>query len=116
MGNIALGFRIEEKQHFLLYNANDIVKFEDRPYFNKNTMHINLIKGVECNEILNKIDDKEYILIEVVYRISNYFSDISGRHIRNKRFIYDRVNFYNEGKMVKRLPKEVKSAFEEYIN
>lgn len=113
MGEAGRGFHINGKQHMLLYNDDGIVKIEDKDYFNKNTQYINIIKGVECDERLIPINDKEIKMIEVVYIIANYFGDKSGHHWRTKKYMFiDGVLYNNDGEPVKRIPKEVKQAME----
>jgi hypothetical protein len=108
------GYRINGKQHMLLYNHDEIIKVEDKDYFNKNTQYINIIKGVECDNRLNPINDKEIKMIEVVYIIANYFGDRLGHHWRTKQYmLVDDILYNNDGEQVKRIPKEINLSLEE---
>lgn len=111
MGKVGTGFRIDGIQHMFLYNEDEIEKIEEQSYFNKNTQYINIVKGVECDDFLNPINDKEIKMFEVVYIITNYFGDKSGHHWRSKKYmLIDDILYNGNGEEVKRIPKEVKEA------
>lgn len=111
MSKVGTGFRINGNQHMFQFNEEEIVKIEEQSYFNKNTQYINIVKGVECDCFLSPINNKEIIMIEVVYIIPNYFGDTSGHHWRTKKFvIIDHILYSEEGIAVKRIPREIKNA------
>ena len=119
-GNLWKGFRTESngKQKYFYTNENTIIKFKDKPYFNKNTDSVIVYKGFETKINSDVAISGKSIYIEVVYHITNYFGDKSGMHFRNKKYVL--VNntifqqcLYGEVKKITRMPKELRGLLNE---
>jgi hypothetical protein len=47
MSKVAQGFHINQERHYLVYDENDFTVYIDKPYFNRNTIKIGVVKGKE---------------------------------------------------------------------
>lgn len=121
-GSFWQGFRTEtdEKERYFYGNDNGALYLKGKGYFNKNTINVMVCRGVEVTDLSSQeaVSEEEILLISICVRISNYFGDKSGRHLRNKRYIKIGGNLYLQNefgnpKEVLRLSKELKGILSE---
>lgn len=110
------GFRLpDEKQRWICTDEDSAIRLHNKDYFNKNTISIIIYRGYETEE--NSVDPLSDIiyLINVNYRIVNYFGDKSGRHCKNKKYVVINNRVYQQSqsgevKEVRRITKELKGT------
>jgi hypothetical protein len=110
-------FHIGESRSFYIYHPDNAFTVTDRSYFNKDTLKVNIINGMECTET-GKIlpENNTVLLVQIVYNISNYWGQKNGRHIRSKNFYFYKDQLYNsKGETIKKLTKEAQEAYNEYL-
>ncbi|HBG2133326.1 TPA: hypothetical protein KPJ62_003688 [Clostridioides difficile] len=90
---------------------NSFYTVRNKEDFNKNTIEIKVIKGYIGNEYLKITEDIQATQIKIFYR-----SIINGEYfVRSKEITLYKGNFYKEdGKVRKRLSKEILSALKEF--
>lgn len=112
-------FRLSDnKLHWLYTNELNSLKLENKEYFNKDTQKITIYKGYETKENQTEPLSKTIYYVCIEYKISNYFGDKSGTHVRTKSYVVIDGKFYQqlqagEVKEIKRMSKELKGVLKE---
>ncbi|HBF1820689.1 hypothetical protein [Clostridioides sp. ZZV15-6597] len=90
---------------------NGFYTVKNRKDFNKNTIEIKVIKGYVGNEYLKITENVQATQIKIFYR-----SILDGEYfVKSKEITLYKDNFYKEdGKIRKRLSKEILNALEEF--
>lgn len=114
------GFRTGNngEQRYFYADEKNALQLKNKSYFNKNTDEVIIYKGHETKESSEVPISKEIIYIEVIYHISNYHGDRSGRHHRSKTYLIINNKIIQQddrgkAKEIVRLTKELKGIFDE---
>lgn len=112
-------FRLHDnKLHWLYTNEKSLVQLENKEFFNKDTLRVDIYKGYETKENQTESMSDSIYYIDVIYRISNYFGDRSGQHKRLKSYVVIKNKVYQQMaagdvKEVKRMGRELKGILQE---